>query len=87
MTYATMYSRRGCVVCREARALLEEKGATVSEIVIDGATVTVTGMSDVSDRRGLPQIFIGKTHVGGLESLKSLNDTGKLEWLLKYPKP
>jgi glutaredoxin 3 len=86
MTNVTMYSRRGCVVCLEAKTLLENKGASVTEIVISGATVVVTAMSDRSDRQGLPQIFIGKTHIGGLESLKSLDTTGRLDWLLKHPR-
>lgn len=65
--------------------LLESKGASVREIVIDGTTAVVSAISALDDRQGLPQIFIGKSHIGGLESLKSFDATGKLDWLLEHP--
>jgi glutaredoxin 3 len=79
-----MYSRRECAICLEAKAILESRGASVNEIVISGRTVAVTANSDHSDRHGLPQIFIGRTHVGGLQSLKSLDSTGMLTWMLEH---
>lgn len=85
MTRVTMYSRRECAICLEAKALLESRGASVNEIVISAGTVAVTANSDHSDRHGLPQIFIGKTHVGGLQRLKSLDTTGMLAWMLEHP--
>lgn len=72
-----MYAKPGCPVCLEARRLLESEGASVTQIVISGESVVVTEVSDQSNRQGPPQIFIGKTHVGGLGSLKRLEASGK----------
>jgi glutaredoxin len=67
MTIATVYSKRDCTACHEAKALLEYKGVAVTEIVVSGAIVLVSAISTLGNPQGLPQIFIGNTRIGGLE--------------------
>jgi glutaredoxin 3 len=82
MISVTMYSRRGCAFCEEAKTLLESKGASVSQVFIGGATVSTSTMSDREDRQDLPQAFVGQTCIGGLANLKSLEACGRLEAVL-----
>ena len=79
-----MYSKPDCAACHEARALLESKGVSVTEIIIDGVTAVVSAISALGDRQGFPQIFIGSRRIGGLESLQSFDAAGKLDVLLKH---
>ena len=85
MINVTMYSRRNCAMCREAKLLLESKGASVTEIEISGEHVMATAISTDDNRQELPQIFIGTTRIGGLQGLRTLDSSGELDRLLKRP--
>ena len=79
-----LYTMGHCPYCRRAKALLREKGVTSweeydLEIVPEkhGETLAKSG-----GRNTVPQIFIGKTHVGGSDDLFRLDAAGKLDPLL-----
>lgn len=82
MTPATLYTRKLCSYCDQAKRLLNQLGVPFTEINIDGDPETAKIMVEKSGRRTVPQIWIGDTHVGGFDDLYSLHRSGKLQVLL-----
>ena len=78
-----MYTTGWCPYCLRARELLKSKGVAVEEIDVDARPEARAEMMARSGRRTVPQIFIGETHVGGCDDLHELEDTGRLDTLLK----
>jgi glutaredoxin 3 len=78
-----IYTRPGCGYCSAAKSLLTRKNAAFTELNVasDPALRQI-----MWDRAGacttFPQIFIGKTHVGGCDELYALDRAGKLDALL-----
>jgi glutaredoxin 3 len=78
-----MYSTSFCGYCVRARALLERKGAAVTEIKVDENPEDREAMLKRSGgKRTVPQIFIGDRHVGGYDDLTALERSGELDRLL-----
>jgi glutaredoxin 3 len=77
-----VYTRAFCPYCTRAVALLERKGASVTEIDATGCPQKRQEMIDRSGRWTFPQIFVGDTHVGGCEELQALERGGGLDPLL-----
>jgi glutaredoxin 3 len=77
-----MYTTSWCPYCERARQLLARKNVAFSEIDVESAPEKRAEMQQKSGRRTVPQIFIGDTHVGGSDDLRSLEDAGKLDALL-----
>lgn len=78
-----MYSSTLCPYCRMAERLLAERGvASIDKILVDRNPERMTEMIARTDRRTVPQIFIGDTHVGGFDDLAALDRSGKLQELL-----
>ena len=78
-----MYSKGWCPYCSAARALLQGRGATITEIDIEEFPERRAEMVARSGRGTVPQIFIGPTHVGGYDDLAALDRAGGLEPLLR----
>jgi glutaredoxin 3 len=78
----TAYTTPWCPYCARALALLERKGATVSNIDVEADPARRTEMVTRSGRRTVPQIFIGDQHVGGCDDLHELETRGALDALL-----
>ncbi|AKP74724.1 Glutaredoxin-3 [Piscirickettsia salmonis] len=83
MPNVIMYTTAVCPYCVQAKRLLTEKGVLVDEIRIDLDPNKREEMMTKSNRRSVPQIFIGKTHVGGCDDLYALERDGKLDALLQ----
>jgi len=81
MAAITMYATGWCPYCARARALLEHKGATWTEIDTDDPALRAE-MIARTGRRTVPQIFIGDRHVGGCDDLYALDAAGELDPLL-----
>ncbi|MFM8525237.1 MAG: glutaredoxin 3 [Cyanobacteriota bacterium] len=79
-----IYTWRACPFCVRAKALLDRKGVTYREHVIDGDEAARTAMAARSGgRRSVPQIFIDGQHVGGCDDLHALERSGRLDALLE----
>ena len=78
-----MYATGWCPYCARARQLLQQKGIAFEEIDVDARPEARTEMLARSRRHTVPQIFIGKTHVGGCDDLYELDVRGDLDTLLK----
>lgn len=82
MRSVTVYTRAFCPYCTRAIALLQRKGAPVTEIDATGDPSKRQEMMSRSGRWTFPQIFVGETHVGGCDDLHALEQRGALDPLL-----
>lgn len=83
MADVTIYTKPFCPYCERALALLEKKGAKVTEYVAAMDPDRKAEMIQRSGRSTYPQIFIGDRHVGGCDDMMALEAQGKLDALLQ----
>jgi glutaredoxin 3 len=77
-----IYTTKQCPYCVMAKRLLDQKGASYSEINVDSEPHLREEMMRKTNRRTVPQIYIGDFHVGGFDELYALNQQKKLDSLL-----
>jgi glutaredoxin 3 len=83
MAPVTMYTTAVCPYCTAAKNVLKAKGVTaIQEIRIDLDPAKRTEMMERTQRRTVPQIYIGDTHVGGHDDMVALDRAGGLDPLL-----
>lgn len=79
-----MYSTAVCPYCMMAERLLRSRGVSdIEKILVDQDDALRTEMMEKTNRRTVPQIFIGDTHIGGFDDLSALDKAGKLLPLLQ----
>ncbi|MGV6888717.1 glutaredoxin 3 [Rhodophyticola sp. SM2404] len=84
MQNVELYTSPLCGFCHAAKRLLSEKGVSFTEIdVARDPAKRQEMLGRANGRHTVPQIFIGKTHVGGYDDLADLDRNGKLDPLLK----
>jgi glutaredoxin 3 len=84
MQAVKMYTTAVCPYCLRAKQILKSKGVEqIEEIRIDAAPQARAVMMELTQRRTVPQIFIGETHVGGCDDLIALDGRGGLMPLLQ----
>jgi glutaredoxin 3 len=79
----TLYMSDWCPYCRRARELLAKKNVTLTEINVEDEPKFREEMVARSNRRTVPQIFIGDKHVGGCDDLIELDRSGELDRLIQ----
>lgn len=79
----TLYTSDWCPYCRRARDLLAQKKVDFSEINVEDDLKFREEMIARSNRRTVPQIFIGDKHVGGCDELFELDHSGEMDRLLQ----
>jgi len=78
-----MYTTAVCPYCIRAKQLLAARGVTgIEEVRVDLDPDRRDEMMQKTNRRTVPQIFIGDTHVGGCDDLMALDAAGGLKPLL-----
>ena len=78
-----IYTTGTCPYCISAKQLLARRGVTeLNEIRVDQIAGEREKMMALTNRRTVPQIFIGSTHVGGCDDLLALDGKGSLLPLL-----
>jgi len=78
-----MYTTAVCPYCIRAKQLLAARGVTqIEEVRVDLDPARREEMMVKTNRRTVPQIYIGTTHVGGCDDLVALDHAGKLLPLL-----
>lgn len=83
MPSVEIYTSPLCGYCHAAKRLLTEKGVSFAEFDVSKQPAKRQEMlSRANGRHTVPQIFIGKTHVGGFDDLAALERSGKLDPLL-----
>ena len=84
MQHVKMYTTAVCPYCVRAKQILKAKGVEqIEEIRIDVDAAQLEHMMQITQRRTVPQIFIGDTHVGGCDDLMALDAKGGLVPLLQ----
>ncbi|HTD74259.1 MAG TPA: glutaredoxin 3 [Steroidobacteraceae bacterium] len=79
----TMYVSDWCPYCQRAKSLLAEKQIVFSEVNVEDDVKFREEMMARSNRRTVPQIFIGDKHVGGCDELYALDHSGELDRLIQ----
>jgi len=78
-----IYTKFGCGYCFRAKRLLDGKGVAYTEHdVTMGGPQRDEMLARAPMARTVPQIFVGRTHVGGSDDLSELEHSGKLDALL-----
>lgn len=68
MTY-TVYGKSGCVPCQQAKDLLTQQGKPFEYVnVLNMVPVDLDNFCET--HRGVPQIYQGDVHIGGLKELQ-----------------
>jgi glutaredoxin len=68
MTY-TVYGKTGCSPCQTAKDLLTQAGKPFEYVNV--MTLSPNVLDHFCDtHRGVPQIYLGDEHIGGLQELK-----------------
>lgn len=89
--HVVIFSKSYCPYCRESKRLLESKveaglisGYHVQELdqVANGASIQ-DALSKITGQKTVPNIFIGGKHIGGNSDVTSLEQSGRLDSLLK----
>ena len=84
MQHVKMYTTAFCPYCVRAKQILKAKGVEdIEEIRVDTVPGARAVMLEITQRRTVPQIFIGQTHVGGCDDLMALDSRGGLMPLLQ----
>jgi glutaredoxin 3 len=79
----TLYVSDWCPYCQRAKSLLTRKNVIFSEINVEEDEKSREEMIARSNRRTVPQIFIGDKHVGGCDDLMALDQSGELDRLIQ----
>lgn len=81
-----MYCTAVCPFCQMAERLLRARGvAHIEKLRVDLEPAKRVEMMEKTGRRTVPQIYIGKRHVGGYDDLAALDAAGELAPLLADP--
>jgi glutaredoxin 3 len=79
----TLYVSDWCPYCQRAKGLLTQKNVAFSEINVEEDVKFRDEMIARSNRRTVPQVFIGDKHIGGCDDLFALADSGELDRLIQ----
>lgn len=82
MSEILIYTTNICPYCMMAKRLLDKKGVSYTEINVDAEPCLREEMMLKTNRRTVPQIYIGNYHVGGFDELYALDQQKKLDDLL-----
>lgn len=83
MNKVRMYCTAVCPYCVMAERLLQKRGVgLIEKIRVDLEPARMHEMMERTDRRTVPQIYVGDTHVGGYDDLSALDNAGGLIPLL-----
>jgi glutaredoxin 3 len=83
MNHIVIYTKNICPYCERAKTLLNSKKAIFDEINIEHNELLRDKMIAMAGgRKTVPQIFIGKAHIGGCDDLYELESRGELDKLL-----
>lgn len=66
--HATIFTRTFCPFCAKAKALLNEKNISYSEVIV-GKDLSTAGFRAIHGNAPVPQVYIEGKHVGGSDDL------------------
>ncbi len=78
-----IYTQWGCPYCTRAKALLDSKGVSYTEIDVTMDTSKRREMVERKpDARTVPQVFVDGQALGGSDDIHALDAQGKLDPIL-----
>jgi glutaredoxin 3 len=77
-----VYTTDPCGFCRQAKALLEARGVSFSEINLAKDPVGRADLVALTGQMTFPQIVVGRRSIGGFRELLEADRAGALEELL-----
>jgi glutaredoxin 3 len=83
MTETIIYTTDNCPYCLRAKALLQRKNINFTEIKVSDEKIKEKMIKKSGGRLTVPQIFIGKKHIGGYDDLHDLELRDQLDILFK----
>ena len=81
MAKVVIYSKQVCPFCVRAKKLLELKGVSFEEIMVDQSPELFVELKEKTGMMTVPQIFINDQLIGGFTELSALNSQGELDSL------
>ena len=78
-----IYSTTWCGPCASAKRLLDSLGQSYEEINIEQNNISREKLMEMTGGMTVPQIIINEKPIGGFDQLLELNQSGKLEEMLK----
>ena len=79
-----IYTKDYCPYCKAAKALLTDKGVSITNYEIsDDPEKRAEMVQRSGGRTTVPQIFVGDLHIGGCDEMMALERSGKLDPLLQ----
>ncbi len=73
-----MYATTSCRHCTDARDFMQAKGLDYEEYLLDLMPLEKDAMIKRCGQKGVPQIFINGTHIGGITNFKALHNSGSI---------
>lgn len=84
MKTVEIYTKFTCGYCHRAKALFGKKGVDFEEYDISmGGPARDEMIERAGGKSTVPQIFIGKRHIGGSDDLAALERDGRLDMMLE----
>lgn len=78
-----IYTTSTCGYCHAALKLLRDKNIEFEQIDVSRAPDVRRWLADTTGRTTVPQIFINDIAVGGYTDIAALDQSGKLEQMLR----
>ncbi len=78
-----IYTSTICPYCIMAKRLLDKKSVDYRELNVDSKPGLRQEMMQRTQRRTVPQIYIGDRHIGGFDDLYTLDLNNELDPLLE----
>ncbi len=78
----TLFTTEPCGFCRQAKALLQARGVSYSEVNLAKDPDGRAGLVALTGQLTFPQIVVGERSVGGFRELLEADREGKLQSLL-----
>ncbi|CZF83257.1 Glutaredoxin-3 [Grimontia celer] len=78
-----IYTKSYCPHCRAAKQTLGRMGIAYREIEVSDDATLFNEMKTRSQRRTVPQVFVGDVHVGGNDDLQRAIRNGQFEKILE----
>ena len=82
MAEIVIYTTKICPYCIMTKRLLTQKGLSYTEINVEDPKLREE-LIKKTNRRTVPQIYIGNHHVGGFDELYALDQQKKLDALVQ----
>ena len=82
LTRVLMYTTGFCPYCRFVKRLFDDLRVPYQEVRVDLDPEKRREMMEISQRRTVPQVFVGDRHIGGCDDTQHAARSGQLKiWL------